>query len=124
MRHSPFQPTQREFMKHVFVFFTIILALFPEVYAEDDKWIDGIIYTYGQSHSGAYISYEGSTIMRTIDKFDDQENYNLTILSNNIDIKIIKLIIEKFIQKNINTSKIYIDIHKDNIQLEKNIKIS
>ena len=29
-------------MKHVFVFFAIILALIPAVYAEDDKWIDGI----------------------------------------------------------------------------------
>ena len=34
-------------MKHVFVFFTIILALFPEVYAEDDKWIDGIRFRIG-----------------------------------------------------------------------------
>jgi len=79
MTQSFLQPSQRDFMKHVFVFFTIILALFPEVYAEDDKWVDGIIYTYGQSHSGAYISYEGSTIMQTIDKFDDQEKRSTNI---------------------------------------------
>ena len=34
-------------MKHVLVFFTIILALIPAVYAEDDKWIDGIKIRYG-----------------------------------------------------------------------------
>ena len=35
-------------MKHVFVFFTIILALIPEVYADDDNWIDGITFRYGE----------------------------------------------------------------------------
>ena len=33
-------------MKHVFVFFAIILALIPAVYAEDDKWIDGIRFRF------------------------------------------------------------------------------
>ena len=47
MTKGPIQPTQRDFMKHVFVFFTIILALFPEVYAEDNKWIDGIRFRAG-----------------------------------------------------------------------------
>ena len=29
-------------MKHILVLLSIILALIPAVYAEDDKWIDGI----------------------------------------------------------------------------------
>ena len=37
----------RAFVKHVFVFFAIILALIPAVYAEDDKWIDGIRFRLG-----------------------------------------------------------------------------
>ena len=29
-------------MKHILVLLSIILALIPKVFAEDDKWIDGI----------------------------------------------------------------------------------
>ena len=44
MTHSPFQPTQRAFVKHVLVLFVIILALIPVVKAEEKSWyeIDGI----------------------------------------------------------------------------------
>ena len=47
--------TDRTFLKLVFVLFTIIMALVPEVYAEDDKWIDGIRFRYGtDSHNTAF----------------------------------------------------------------------
>ena len=36
-------------MKQLFVLFTIILALVPKVYADDDDWIDGIRIRYGVS---------------------------------------------------------------------------
>ena len=44
MVYGPFQPTQRDFVKHVLVLFVIILALIPVVKAEDKSWyeIDGI----------------------------------------------------------------------------------
>ena len=32
-------------MKYVIVLFTIILVLVPVVFAEDDTWIDGIMYS-------------------------------------------------------------------------------
>jgi hypothetical protein len=35
-------------MKHILVLLSIILALFPEVYAEDDKWVDGIRFRSGK----------------------------------------------------------------------------
>ena len=44
-------------MKHVFVFFTIILALIPEVYAEDDKWIDGIRFRPVNDHENDMVVY-------------------------------------------------------------------
>ena len=52
IRH--FQPTQRAFVKQSLVLFTIILVLVPVVYAEDDKWIDGIMYRL--ANSGTTIS--------------------------------------------------------------------
>ena len=48
MKHSPFHPTQRAFVKHILVLFTIILALIPVVKAEEKSWyeIDGIRFRY------------------------------------------------------------------------------
>ena len=50
-------------MKHVSVFFTIILALIPEVYAEDDKWVDGIRFRSGKDQHNTNFQI-------------DAENYN------------------------------------------------
>ena len=34
-------------MKHVLILFAVMMVLVPTVYAEDDKWIDGIKFRYG-----------------------------------------------------------------------------
>ena len=34
-------------MKHVLVLICLMMVLVPTVYAEDDKWIDGIKFRYG-----------------------------------------------------------------------------
>ena len=51
MTHSPFQPTQRAFVKHILVLFVIILTLIPVVKAEDDKWIDGIRFRHASIYN-------------------------------------------------------------------------
>ena len=52
MIKGPLQPTQRAFVKQVLGLFAIILVLVPVVYAEDDKWIDGIMYRWANSEIG------------------------------------------------------------------------
>ena len=51
MIRSTFQANQRAFMKHVFVLIAIILMLVSEVYAKDDKWIDGIRFRYASIYN-------------------------------------------------------------------------
>ena len=58
-------------MKHVFVFFTIILALFPEVYAEGDKWIDGIRIRSGNDQHNTNFKI-------------DAENFNASVLESDV----------------------------------------
>ena len=44
-------------MKHVLVFFVIILTLIPVVKAEDDDWIDGITFRLTRTFSNLNIHY-------------------------------------------------------------------
>ena len=63
MTHSPFQPTQRAFVKQLLVLSMIILASIPKVYADDDDWIDGITFKLTINESKVefrYRSTEGS----------------------------------------------------------------
>jgi len=39
-------------MKHVLILFAVMMVLVPTVYAEDDKWIDGIKFRYGRIYYG------------------------------------------------------------------------
>ena len=48
-------------MKHVLVLLLIILALIPAVFAEDDKWIDGITYRLKASITDVDFSYKSKT---------------------------------------------------------------
>ena len=43
-------------MKYVLVLFAVMMVLVSTVYAEDDKWIDGIRFRYGQEWYETYIS--------------------------------------------------------------------
>ena len=70
-------------MKHILVLLSIILALFPEVYAEDDKWVDGISFRYGQAnnHIKIYDSSENrELVMETKNSFEHHEK-NSTLLT-------------------------------------------
>ena len=43
-------------MKYILVLFALMMVLVPTGYAEDDKWIDGIRFRYGQEWYETYIS--------------------------------------------------------------------
>ena len=54
-------------MKHILASFAIILMLVSEVYAKDDKWIDGISIRYGTLHNNIYINlHETLSVEETI----------------------------------------------------------
>ena len=52
-------------MKQLLVLFVIILTSIPEVYAEDDKWIDGIKFRTGQISHFKKGSFQGSPIFES-----------------------------------------------------------
>ena len=60
-------------MKYVLILFAIILTLIPEVYAKNDKWIDGIRIRYGVSGVLPRIKFvspgkkQGKTILKSHD---------------------------------------------------------
>ena len=58
MTKGSIQPTQRAFVKQLIVLFTIILALVPKVYADDDDWIDGITIRYKQNFTSVVFKYK------------------------------------------------------------------
>ena len=57
MVYGLFQPNQKNFVKHVLVLFVIIFTLIPEVFAEDDKWIDGIRFRPRNDHKLDMVVY-------------------------------------------------------------------
>ena len=75
MHDTKFLPSYpvRTFVKQILVLFATVLILIPEVYAEDDKWIDGIRIRYGVSGVLPRIKFvspgkkEGKTILKSHD---------------------------------------------------------
>ena len=57
----------RAFVKYILASFAIILMLVSEVYAKDDKWIDGISIRYGTLRNNIYINlHETLSVEETI----------------------------------------------------------
>ena len=71
IRH--FQPTQRAFVKQLLVLFWIKLVLVPTVYAEDDKWINGIKFRYGESANRTEFYMGEDQIFRTAYKYANMQ---------------------------------------------------
>ena len=74
MTKGPIQPTQRVFVKQSIVLFTFILALVPNVNADDDDWIDGITYRYKSQGTTIDINYNRP--------FHNDEDESLSIVGN------------------------------------------
>ena len=73
-------------MKYVLVLFAVMMVLVSTVYAEDDKWIDGIRFRYGQEWYETYISIplagKDTDIIKTentISKFTPISQFPITI---------------------------------------------
>ena len=56
-------------MKYLLVLLSIILALIPAVYADDDKWIDGIRFRPGSHYRNPIVIYMPSKIEKRINPF-------------------------------------------------------
>ena len=80
MIHSPFQHTQRAFVKQILVLFAIILISVQAIYAEEQSWyeIDGIKIRLGSlQHNSVFDLPGGGNIIETNNSFSHLEDPQL-----------------------------------------------